>query len=261
LTDGIDSRLRGRLLHSLCESLWRELSGQVQLHAMTSAQRASCIERHWQAALADVGTQVRDRVDARVLERERLRSTQLVTRLLELEAARAPFRIAALEQELNIDWAGATLRMRVDRVDELADGSRLLIDYKSGRADSMQLDAPQPRPLQLAAYAAALAAQGAAVQGVALLSLHPAALGFSGRSQEQEGAPRGVKSLPDWGPQTAHWREVVEQLLRAHLDGDARVQPAPGACRYCHLPTLCRIQPGQERVEDPAAPGEDADDE
>jgi hypothetical protein len=34
---------------------------------------------------------------------------------------------------------------------------------------------------------------------------------------------------------------LVERLIRAFLGGDARVDPAPGACDYCHLTDLCRI--------------------
>ena len=251
--DGISVLMRGSLLHGLCEGLWKELGDQRGLLALTQAQRLDCIERHWRRALNGLEKGIRDRVDVRVLERERRRTAQLINRLLELEAARPDFRIAAVEQELQINWGGARLRMRVDRIDELADGSRLLIDYKSGRADRIKLDADEPRPLQLAAYVAALASQDAPVQGAALLSLHAAQLGFRGRALDIENAPRGLKVQPDWNEQSARWQQVVEQLLDAHLQGDARVAPAQGACRYCHLASFCRIQPGQERSEDSEA--------
>ena len=34
---------------------------------------------------------------------------------------------------------------------------------------------------------------------------------------------------------------IIERLIRAFLAGDARVDPAPGACDYCHLTDVCRI--------------------
>ena len=50
---------------------------------------------------------------------------------------------------------------------------------------------------------------------------------------------------------------LIERLIGAFLAGDARVDPAPGACDYCHLTALCRIGAQRQSAELPAA--EDAD--
>jgi hypothetical protein len=58
-----------------------------------------------------------------------------------------------------------------------------------------------------------------------------------------------VKAIPavtgaavaDWRAQQEAWVALVERLIRTFLAGDARVDPAPGACDYCHLTDLCRI--------------------
>jgi ATP-dependent helicase/nuclease subunit B len=218
---------------------------------MNDTERSACIDRCWEAALREIDDRAAP-IDARSLERERARTRRLMSRLLELESQRAPFRVAALEQELPIQWSGAGLIMRVDRIDELTDGSKLLIDYKGGRAGSIRLEQDEPRPIQLAAYAAALAARGTPVQGVALLSLHPAQMRFSGRAADTDAAPSGLKPMPAWNNEVLRWCGVVEALLRAHLAGDARVAPAAGACRGCHLPSFCRIRPGGERLDEEA---------
>ena len=44
-----------------------------------------------------------------------------------------------------------------------------------------------------------------------------------------------------WPALLLQWRERLERLVREFLDGRAAVQPQPGACEYCHLQMLCRV--------------------
>ena len=45
-------------------------------------------------------------------------------------------------------------------------------------------------------------------------------------------------------------------LIGAFLAGDARVDPAAGACEYCHLSALCRIGPHPDAAESATLAGE-----
>jgi hypothetical protein len=45
----------------------------------------------------------------------------------------------------------------------------------------------------------------------------------------------------DWSAQQLSWRGFIERLIRAFLAGEAQVDPAPGACDYCHIIDICRI--------------------
>jgi hypothetical protein len=71
---------------------------------------------------------------------------------------------------------------------------------------------------------------------------------FSGVAAAADLLPK-VKALPgagagaaaDWSAQQRSWTALIERLIRAFLQGDARVDPAPGACDYCHVTDICRI--------------------
>ena len=67
--------------------------------------------------------------------------------------------------------------------------------------------------------------------------------GLSDRPERVRG--RGIGAVPGgeraWPALLQQWRERLERLVREFLDGYAAVQPQPGACEYCHLQMLCRV--------------------
>jgi probable DNA repair protein len=241
VSDGIDKRLRGTLLHRTLEGLWQDFQDQQRLAALNEAQRIEAIERCWQQAVAKTP---RDRLpaDPRMMAREALRTRRILVRVLELETRRAPFRVQEREQCLPLVIDGWELNLRIDRVDELQ-GGRLLIDYKSGAPDRMRLDDANARPIQLAAYVAAMLAQGAAADAVALLSLSPREkdMGFSGRARDAGLLAGKMAEQEGWDNLTTSWQLQIRQLIHDHVNGLAAVAPLPGACDYCHLDSLCRI--------------------
>jgi ATP-dependent helicase/nuclease subunit B len=195
--------------------------------------------------------------DPRMMQREGLRTRRILQRILALELQRAPFQVREREMSLQATFDDWQLNLRIDRVDEMQDGSRLLIDYKSGTPDRMKLDDVSARPIQLATYVAALLAQGASADAVALLSLSPKEkdLGFTGRARDASLLPGKIKEQQGWEELTRSWQQQVKQLVQAHVQGVATVTPLAGACDYCHLDSLCRItdhppQPDDEVVAD-----------
>ncbi len=249
LADGITPALRGRLLHSLLQELWGELQDQAALLALTPEAESALLQRCWERALAsqrDAGVRW---LPARLLQRERARTLRIVERLLHLERQRPPFTVQDRERALEWPAEGARLRLRIDRIDCNADGQRILIDYKSGAADGVKLHEGELDPLQLALYVAALASRGEAVSAALLFGLAPADLGYSGVAANAALAGPGVKPIEDWDAAAALWREELLQLLQAHLTGAAPLAVARDACRYCHLPALCRRAPQDEDPE------------
>jgi RecB family exonuclease len=240
LTDGIPTRLRGMLLHSLLEGLWQELRDQQRLLQLTPAEQATLVAKHWQSAVRDNALTGAAWLAPQVLQRERVRAERLLERVLELERQRAPFTVLECERETLWDAGGASLRLRIDRIDESADGARLLIDYKSGAAESIQLQDGELRPLQLAAYVAALADEGMPVNAAALLSLKPADLKYVGAAADAGLLPGRIQQVADWPAAEAQWRSALARLLQEHIDGGVELAASLDSCRYCHLPALCR---------------------
>ena len=89
---------------------------------------------------------------------------KLAREWLELERRRAPFQVSAIEEQRDLEVAGLQFQSRIDRMDKLADGGHVLIDYKSGRMLSpRQWEGPRPDDPQLPLYAVAAPEQLAAV--------------------------------------------------------------------------------------------------
>jgi hypothetical protein len=194
------------------------------------------------------------------LERERL--TALLLRLITLEKSRAPFEVVACEQARAPVIAGVHLNARLDRVDRLADGSEVILDYKTGLAHSGSWLGERPDEPQLPLYAVS---SDADISGVAFVQLRAREVAFKGVTRDAGVLPEvdafaASKTLSaqfaNWPALLDTWRTVLEQLARDYLAGHAEVAPkrTPQTCEYCALGALCRVRELTER-----APLADAD--
>ncbi|MDZ7781696.1 MAG: PD-(D/E)XK nuclease family protein [Halioglobus sp.] len=100
------------------------------------------------AALADFR---RRAVGSACLELESDRLRALLREWLDVESQRGEFVVAAREKRGEVTLEQLRLSLRVDRIDTLADGSQVIIDYKTGSAriaDWLGVRPPQrPRSL------------------------------------------------------------------------------------------------------------------
>lgn len=253
---GIAMDQRGRLLHGALQILWERLKDSRTLAGLSPTSlheriRESVDEAARAMLALEAGRRRRGRRPAEVqfdlfvrlpavLERECRRAERLIRELCALELTRPPFTVVGTEQEAELAVDGARIRMRLDRVDRLEEG-RAILDYKSGRRPSPDWYGPRPTHPQLLAYLAAL---GEDVVALATVHVNAREVRFSGVAA-QEGLLPKVKAArtgsPAWARQTLEWRELIEGLIRAFVAGDAGVDPAPGACAYCHVMDICRI--------------------
>ncbi len=270
---GIAADKRGVLLHAALQILWERLKDQQTLNRLSAAELDGHIhEAVEQAARSMLALEAGRRRRGRradegqfdlfvqlpaVLVRECRRARALIHRLCALERERAPFAVAGTEQSTELNVAGARLRMRLDRIDTLAEG-RAILDYKSGRAAPAQWYGDRPSQPQLLAYLAAL---GADVAALATVHVTARKVHFSGVAAADGLLPnvRGPKpGATAWPRQLAEWHTLIERLVTAFVAGDAQVDPAPGACTYCHVIDICRIL---ERSTPPEALAAGDDDE
>ena len=255
---GIAPNRRGELLHAALQKLWERLRNSQGLGALSGtaleALIAQSVGQAAQALARPAGRRRRYRAladpqldmfveMAPTLARECRRAARLIRRLCECERERAPFSVQAIESDAELRLAGATLRMRIDRVDALASGGRAILDYKSGRRVSADWYGERPTHPQLLAYSEAL---GEDVVALATVSVNAREVRFDGIARAPRLLP-GVKAVraagaaDAWSQQQHAWRAIVTRLIRAFLAGDAAVDPRPGACDYCHVIDICRI--------------------
>ena len=232
-----DASLRGQALHQLLEQLAQQHpQGWQQLDQTSLQTRVSSILQRQQRNFPHC--------DDRWLQRESERMLQLLQQLIQLEAERAPYRIANFEHQCQFELFGYQFSLRLDRVDELASGKKLLIDYKTGAniPNSKDMHPDKFTDPQLAIYS--LAHQQ---DGVSLLQINPRAMGYCGLGSSETKPIAKARNYTEfsegyWQQLLWDWRQRIEELFRAYLAGDARVQPLSAqSCRNCCLQAFCRV--------------------
>jgi probable DNA repair protein len=239
---GIDARRRGQILHRALQLFWETLRDSDALQQRGEDGARLLAQRCVAQALRETQDALPGLLPPRLLAAEGTRAQQLLALLRDWERAREPFSIEALEWTQVLETGAAPLRVRLDRVDRLADGTRIVIDYKSGAAEAFEPAAVRPMQPQLPAYALA---SGPATRAVVALQLAPDGLRLRGVSDGPDrlaGLRGPATGQPGWEELQRHWAQQLRALVREFLDGEARVAPQPGACEHCHLEVFCRIE-------------------
>lgn len=246
---GLDAAERGSLVHSVLEHLWQELKSQAGLMQLSAEQRRSLVEKVVAAVIKSERHKMADVFSERftVLEQDRLQG--LLLAWLEIEAQRQPFEVEATEQGQSINIAGLEFNVKVDRIDRLANGEAMLIDYKTGSKISVA-DWFDRRPAEPQLPLYCISHEGP-VSAVAFAQVNVKASKFLGLSNEVE-VTKGITPFskskynigkPNWYHLIAEWRGVLENLAQDFLSGKAEVDPKEGSatCQYCDQAPLCRI--------------------
>jgi probable DNA repair protein len=233
---GLSYRDRGTTVHKALEVIWRELGSHARLMELPPQELEALITRGAEAAVAKLG-----RGTGRDLEKRRL--LRLLSEWLGIEKSRSAFTIAGIEAERAIEIGGLRVRVRADRVDALADGREIILDYKTGQLKSRGWEGERPDEPQLPLYCAT---SGQPVAGAAFAMIRTGDLRFRGLTASDVRLPALTKmpidpALP-FERQLLEWRDVLEHLAEDFRHGKAEVDPKPGACDNCGLRALCRIR-------------------
>lgn len=246
-TQGLDAMQRGNLLHAMMDILWQQLHDQQHLLALSDDQLINLI----QAAAAESlkGIRHKNIAGARFVSMESERLTQQVLQWMQLEKQRAPFKVLLHESRKTIKLEKLPIHIRYDRVDELDDGSLVMLDYKTGQSSIQDWQGERPNEPQVPLYAMANSKK---VSAAAFAIINNENISFAGIADRESIAP-GIEAadklqrtqLPnDWSEILQHWEKVLHQLAREFVAGSAAVDPKHPAntCRYCELQSLCRIR-------------------
>jgi probable DNA repair protein len=246
--DGLDARDRGNLLHTLMAQLWGTLGTKSRLDAISANELTIAIDDAADAAVAKVRAQRAGVLDGRIAELERARLARLAREWLVVDGARGDFEVVAREEKRALEAGGLSFSGRIDRMDKLAAGGHVLIDYKSGRATPNDWLGARPDDPQLPLYAIAATEDIAAV---AFARIKTGEMRFMGLTREPDVLPK-TKAAESWQGLLAGWRRELDSLGREFAQGVARVDPKRGliTCRHCDLHPLCRVHERIAALED-----------
>ncbi|OHB24586.1 MAG: hypothetical protein A2X84_05870 [Desulfuromonadaceae bacterium GWC2_58_13] len=246
---GLDAGTRGSLLHAVFERFWKVTGNQSELLALDEVQLDARIEQAAEEALREFFGQEAGQPLYRI-ERDRL--CALVREWLDaIEKERAPFSVTRIEAERTVVCGGIAIGTKVDRIDQLEDGRRVIIDYKTGRVDIGDLLGERLLEPQLPVYGCEEAADQLAA--VVIASVRRGECAAKGVAADGELLPKlaafaGSKAaekagVADWPALLTRWRRQLDGLGDEFARGHAAVDPVEfkKACQYCDLAGLCRI--------------------
>jgi probable DNA repair protein len=240
---GLDARERGTLLHRALALLWGELRSQQRLLALPEEQVLGIVSSAVDGAIASMAQRRPDAFGAAFTDLERVRLRGLLLALLELERQRAPFQVVAREEPRALELGGLRVQARVDRIDALEDGRRVILDYKSGKSGTAEWEGDRPDAPQLPLYAVTDAGDLAALAFVVLRAEETVFKGLGAEPRLLPGVQPPVQPQ-NWDALVAGWRNVLETLAAEFVAGHAPVAPKryPHTCEHCALGALCRVK-------------------
>ena len=250
---GLDNVERGALLHRVLELIWHALGNSKELEKISSANLERLVIQSADRA------SMRYRSSSGCGEHFFLSVQRWVVSTvgdwLELEKQRSqPFQVLGLEKSVSLELAGLKLQFKIDRIDELDDGSLVLIDYKTGTGNSI-VHWQEDRLLspQLPLYALS---QRDTIEAISWAQVKLGQCRFIGLSNQYEFARDGaeginvqkfdhrtdfVEQFGNWEGMLQHWTSALKSIATEFVEGDARYDPSNhGVCVSCPTPVICR---------------------
>ncbi len=218
---GFSPAERGNLLHESLAAIWRKIQNSDALAQLDDAIL--------QILVSDLVRDVVSKAHARnprklgkiYCDIEHKRLTHLLTEWLAGERERPSFKVIAIEEDSQIEFAGLTLKLRVDRIDEFINGDRLIIDYKTGNASSKSWQGDRITEPQLPLYA--VTQHEIAAISFAQINRKQQKWDGLGELHDSSLNQTGIKPSDDWQHQLQEWQTQLQKLADDFISGDARI--------------------------------------
>ncbi len=218
LSTGLAPNIRGKLIHDALRVLYARRPTSADIADWNEQARTERI-----AAAVEAAFRPRERhadgVLRRLLALERKRVARLLEGVLEIDRAREPFTVDAVEHDTQAVIGDVPLQLRFDRIDRLDDGGVVILDYKTGRPARLLDRHGEVNDMQLVAYSCAL---NDPVVGIGLINIDSRAIGI-------DAAGPAFGAAPGWSATLSRWQSAVRELARELADGDVRMSSRQSA--------------------------------
>lgn len=243
----LDRMQRGSFIHAALELFWAEVREQSVLQAMTDTElKAKIVEVVDACASSEL---LFDSQALLALEKEFARNQ--LFHFLTLEQQRElGFRVEEVEKSAVIPLSQIQLRVKVDRIDYLENGSFLYLDYKTGNLPKYKKNWYRERPidLQLPLYAAYGEHPISEIGGVGFAGLKPGKMGFAGIGSvnwSTAGRSSGVeeKQAFEFHQQLSEWKGKLHALANEIANGyAANHYEDKNDMTYCEVLPFLRLE-------------------
>lgn len=251
---GIPPAMKGILIHHILFEIWGELIEQKKLLALDDDALQTLIDHQIEKTFS---TELKAHYlvqYAHFLSVEKKRLSHLLKAWFEFEKTRPPFRVIERETACHISIDSLPLQLRLDRVDELDDGTRLLIDYKTRENSVHEWLQERLTDPQLPLYAAFQATTEANYTSIGFAEIRSAQMTLTGLTHEDHAyAEKQFSKLKpihktknelgvfSWDTLMQTWKESLTQLTKEFCAGIAISNPIEKTlCEQCDVKSLCR---------------------
>ncbi len=248
-TLGIGPMEKGNIIHLALETFWTVIKTQEALIALEKEALLKTINDSIDTAFTECLSPYFRNKNQALLTIERKRCQVILVDWLTIEKERPPFTIIAHEQSQKLNISGLSLSLRIDRIDQLENGKRMIIDYKTGTQKVTDWFGSRPTEPQLPLYCINSENVGA----IAIGQVNKKEMLYKGVASNVDSKSKHYAfktvdkyiakfSEETWDEQLGAWKLHLNNLGDNFCEGVATVDPIDStACERCHLHSLCRI--------------------
>ncbi|WP_323844475.1 PD-(D/E)XK nuclease family protein [Microbulbifer magnicolonia] len=221
---GLSPAERGNIVHQVLAEFWQQCGDVAHLRTMDEEHRRDQIDSSIENALRNVRKK-HTHLPAGFWGMEEQRLVRLMDQWLQLEMQRPAFAVEKIEWEQQVQIGGLQFSLRLDRLDQLASGEQLVVDYKTGTPSSKDWLGERIREPQLPLYA--LFQPDA--RAIAFGQVRHGDCKWTGCG-ELEQPIDGIKAVGDvqkdapfatWDELTEHWQRGLQLLADEYRSGVA----------------------------------------
>ena len=231
---GLSRLQQGNLIHKILETFFNEIKSGASLLRLTELELDNLIEKHTETATLSLPK-------SNFKLNEKIRLVKIIRQHIDLEKQRSDFEVIKTESTSEVNINGLKFSTRIDRMDRLANGDSLIIDYKTGKDVKVsQMTGDPIDQAQLPIYAVTNS-----VDGVAFATINSNDCQFKAITKNKSELPltkQAINRMPEWDKQITEWTSILNSASKQFQNGIASVLPVKNACDYCDYDLLCRVK-------------------